>query len=130
MNRRSFLQIIGLSPAGITNPAKQEQPKIPNPLYKNLHPDRLDRIPERIYAEQWKDQNKRRAGVNDGFTYLEWILCPSKQRIPAPVSERDAQVAAAVVQWLGTCCGLGFMQSCEIRIGKERKKERGLKFGS
>lgn len=106
--------------AGI--PLKKEISTQHNPPHNSLQIPRLNRMPERIYAEEWKKYNKRRAGVNCGFTSLEWILCPSGTTYPPPVSERDAQVAACVIQWLGTCCGLAFMLECEAKIKKEKKK--------
>ena len=116
MNRRSFLQIIGVSPVVTIAAPKKELPQLKNPMHNSLHPDRLSRKPEMVYAEEWKRHNERRSGINRGYTYLEWILCPSSQQYPGPVSERDAQVAASVIQWLGTNVGLGFIQTCEQKI--------------
>ena len=83
-----------------------------------LQPDRLEHgMPERIYYERWQQLNKRHPAVNSGFTALEWILCPSGSR-PGPVSARDAVVAACVIQWLGTNCGMGFIRACEESIAK------------
>lgn len=113
--RRKFLQIIGLSPVPMIKKKVDQY----NPPHNSLQQPRLNRMPERIYAEVWKKYNKRRPGVNEGLTYLEWILCPSDKRYPLAVSDRDAEVAACIIQWLGTSCGLGFMTECEARIKKE-----------
>ncbi len=113
VNRRRFLQLFGLSPVAAIVMPKQDALARPNPLHESLQPDRLNRMPERIYAEEWKKHNERKPWLNSGCTYLEWILCPSGERFPPPVSERDAQVAASVIQWLGTNCGLAFVQKCE-----------------
>ncbi|MDO8795391.1 MAG: hypothetical protein Q7J25_12300 [Vicinamibacterales bacterium] len=92
------------------------QPELFEPVHASFHEDRLRHgIPERIYAEHWKSLNVRSPGVNHGYTYLEWILTPSG-RAPGPVSQRDASVAAAVIQWLGTNCGMAFLQSAERAI--------------
>ena len=77
--------------------------------------------PERIYAAAWKARNRRSPGINSGFTYLEWILCPSGQRYPPPISRRDAAVAASVIQWLGTNIGLGFIRECERKIDQAER---------
>lgn len=119
INRRGFLQAIGLGPLAAIKLPKEDMMSRPNPLHESLQPDRLNRIPERIYAEEWEKYNKRKPWLNRGCTYLEWILCPSSQHGPLPVSERDAKVAASVIQWLGTNCGLGFTQLCEKRIKEE-----------
>lgn len=79
--------------------------------------------PERIYAAHWKRKNRREAGVNGGAALIEWILCPSEQQYPSPVSRRDAAVAASVIQWLGTNCGLGFIWEVERKIDKARRTE-------
>ena len=69
---------------------------------------------EATYAEEWKKQNKRSPGVNGGHTLLEHI-CSEEITAPAPVSVRDSFVAASVIQWLGTNCGLCFIKTCEER---------------
>lgn len=118
MLRRTFLKMAEL--VGI--PLKKEITVQPNPPHNSLQMPRLNRMPERIYAEVWKERNKRVPGVNSGFTYLEWILCPSGMQHPPPVSEKDAEVAASIIQWLGTNCGYHFMLRCEDKIKKENKK--------
>jgi len=75
------------------------------PPHEGLHPGRLVSDPERIYAERWKKENERHAWLNSGYTLVEHLLCPEGQRHPDRVTFRDAQVAAAVIQWLGTACG-------------------------
>lgn len=94
-----------------------------------LHANRLKNPAERIYWEQWLKLNRREHGINDGFTTLEHILDPnvgnrtgplSTAPPPPPVSSRDAEVAGAIFQWLGTNCGLCFMRECERLIDKER----------
>ena len=90
----------------------------------SLQASRLNRMPEAVYLEKWKKHNKRQPGLNYGYTYLELILCPSDIPgfTPPPVSDRDAEVAACIIQWLGTCCGLSFMSECEREV-KVREKE-------
>lgn len=94
------------------------------PPHKSLQPARLTNDPERIYLEQWQRDNERQAGVNRGFTLLEWILCPSGQRLPNRVTHRDSEVAASVIQWLGTTCGMCFIRNCERQIDEARAERR------
>jgi hypothetical protein len=94
------------------------------PEHASYHMHRLEHgVDERVYLEEWRRQNARQPGINRGFTYIEHILCPQGQRCPDSVSQRDAFVAASVIQWLGTNCGSAFIHECERRI----KKEKGLK---
>lgn len=92
-------------------------------------PHRLTKVPgrhnpERVYLARWKAENRRRFGVNHGYGTLEWILSTDGGQTPARVSRRDAQVAASVVQWLGTNVGLGFILGCERRIEELRRTDR------
>lgn len=97
------------------------------PDHHSLQQKRLKKYervnPERIYTAHWKRSNRRSPSVNRGFTLIEWILCPSGQECPFPVSRRDAAVAASVIQWLGTNCGLGFIRTCEEQIDKARRSD-------
>ena len=124
IRRRAFLKFAGL--AGIPLGKKPETPTPPqyNPPHNSLQIARLNRMPERIYAEMWKKRNIRRAGVNSGFTFLELILAPKGDVSKVqPVSDRDAEVAACVIQWLGTNCGFHFMSACEDKIENEIEDE-------
>jgi hypothetical protein len=98
-------------------PRRLRKPKRNGPWHEGLV------NPERIYAANWKAKNRRQPSVNRGLTLLEWVLCPDGRDIPLPVSQRDAEVAASVVQWLGTACGLGFIRECEDAIDKARRTE-------
>ncbi|MCK5604361.1 hypothetical protein KAR91_20900 [Candidatus Pacearchaeota archaeon] len=121
MKRRSFMQSICL--LGV--PVVKAAPLVRyNPMHESLQQRRLNRFPERIYAEVWKKRNVRQPYSNGGFTYLEWILCPDDRRVPALVSDRDAEVAASVIQWLGTNVGTSFVYECESKIKLERKREQ------
>lgn len=79
---------------------------------------------EHVYLSQWQKKNKRRPGINGNYTLIEHILCPSDQSCPPPVSQRDAYVAASVIQWLGTNCGKHFLDECEKEIPEVRKSRR------
>jgi hypothetical protein len=94
----------------------------------SLHPNRLTNPAERIYFDAWVKENIRHGHVNGNHTALELILCPPKGqpvnfvndgKVPRP-SQRDAEVATAIIQWLGTNCGHGFVLECERRIDQER----------
>lgn len=93
--------------------------------HDSLQRDRLrkrERInPERIYAAAWKRINRR--GNWRGASLLELVLQPSGDVAIPTVSRRDAEVAASVIQWLGTNVGYGFIRSCERAIDEARRKD-------
>lgn len=72
--------------------------------------------PERIYAAAWHRYNRKHFAVNNGYRALELILHPECTGPVPPASRRDATVAACVIQWLGTSCGLAFIAACEREI--------------
>lgn len=75
---------------------------------------------EAIYLEEWKRENTRpRGGRNTKNYLLEAILRPTGED-RAQVSARDKEVAACVVQWLGTGCGRSFLETCERKIRESR----------
>jgi hypothetical protein len=102
------------------------------PCPKPLQERRLKNVAERIFWEEWQKLNKRDSVVNRGFTALEHILNPHLDNPnrkqgpfgddppPPPVSTRDAQVAAACFQFLGTNGGKCYLDQCERRIEKEQ----------
>ena len=105
------------------------------PKHEGQHLDRLRYNPaELVFHEEWKKENERHRGINSGFTTLEHILRPDGKMVPR-VSDRDAQVAADVIQWLGTNCGLGFLSRCEQKSEVLRKiyslvREHGFKVAT
>lgn len=103
------------------------------PEHRSLNPDRLGHPPEAIYLRLWQEEQERVGGINGGFGLLELLLAPTRMSDAAPrrcigdppllvppVSQRDAEVAATVVQWLGTSCGQGFMFKAEREIEQAR----------
>lgn len=66
-----------------------------------LHP-KADNPREVVFARLWQEQN-------DLQHTLEYILSNDNRR--AVVSERDIEVAATVIQWLGSNVGMSFLTS-------------------
>ncbi len=101
--------------------------------HAGAHPDRLSHdcgYPERIFAERWAEENKRSPGINGGYGCLELLMASNIRNMGTifqepieQISQRDALVAATVIQWLGTNCGACFLHECEQDILKERKAE-------
>ena len=77
-------------------------------LHKNrLHPDAGNPL-EQIYARKWKEENERRTGRP---TPLIFYL------LDGDVSDRDAEVAATVIQWLGSNLGRQFVWNVRAEYG-------------
>jgi len=81
--------------------------------------------PERIFLEMWQEECERKPGINGGRGILEILLTPEKYDngyTSTRISQRDAKVAASVIQWLGTSCGMGFLIETEKKIQREEAK--------
>ena len=87
---------------------------------------------ERIFADEWEELNKRIVGTNGGYGALELLLhtkdiCMlqglTADTIIDEINQRDAFVAATIIQWLGTKCGVVFLKDCENKISIAHKAE-------
>lgn len=77
---------------------------------------------ERAFAEAWQADNSNPAGTLNILLGTE--TCPATGgTFPAYITQRDATIAATVIQWLGTNGGKSFLQrvfaECGYRIIKE-----------
>jgi hypothetical protein len=72
--------------------------------HAGLHQDRFGREPEeRQFAEHW-------AKLNEEGDLLWYLLHVEQHKAPRPlIIDRDAQVAATVIQWLGSHVGQCFL---------------------
>jgi len=69
---------------------------------------------EKRFAKKWQEQNKY------GHT-LEYLLTNEINKRDGNVSQRDRQVAATVIQWLGSPVGQSFLSEVlEIEIRSKR----------
>lgn len=108
--------------------ARDALAQVLDPKPRTLHPDRLSNEAERVYYELWEKENERHPGINGGYTLIEHLLCPSDSKRcrltgmhqPDSVSQHDMTIATTIIQWLGTNCGLCFMQTAEREIEKRR----------
>lgn len=78
------------------------------PVVRSLRPDRLTRA-ELVYFEVWAKMNDHRAVER---SLLEILL-------DGEVSQRDMDVASAIVQWLGTNVGRSFVNQCELEATRQ-----------
>lgn len=104
---------------------------------KILHAHRLDeKYPERVVVSYWFEYNQAQPAIDFGLRPIDHILntrvinpMPPGHDYSEdvdPVSARDEQVVAAVLQWLGTKHGKLFLEEMERRIAVERQKQHYL----
>jgi hypothetical protein len=71
-----------------------------------------DNPTERVFAEKWEEIN------TEGRDTLAWILntfnTQNGRQEMGFVSERDAKVAASVIQWLGSPVGQSWLQDVRV----------------
>jgi len=92
--------------------------------------------PEKIFADEWEKINKRKHGYDRGRGALESLISPPFFDLPIElkqsdctveeimidkITQRDAFIAATIIQWLGTKVGKCFLENCERKIIKAKK---------
>lgn len=91
---------------------------------KGLHQHRLSNDPlERAFAEEWEEQNTTFPGRKHGI--LDYLLSPDSFNEVIESSERDREVAATVIQWLGSPVGNSFL--CKV-LGNARDSKTAHKL--
>lgn len=95
-----------------------------------LHVHRLkDSKSEHVFAKAWQKLHE------NGGKHLNYLLtCDGDPRFPATPSDRDYQVAATVVQWLGSPVGLKWVEetlakakaASAAQLDDERREAKAL----
>ena len=70
---------------------------------------------ERRFAEIWERMNTDCAGRVNGRGVLDFMLAEDPNRPSGEVTDRDREVAATVIQWLGSSVGQGFLDEASNR---------------
>ena len=65
------------------------------------------------YAEEWESLNTILNGALNGRGVLDYILSDDKNMPNGEVSDRDREVAATVIQWLGSPVGQKFIKKVQ-----------------
>lgn len=116
--------------------ARKDKEKI---LHHSVMRYRLNHDPQAIettFAELWEEENTPRAGRR--YTILQALL---SKHVTTPggwhtdrlepiyeINQRDAHIAATVIQWLGTNVGFAFLCRVLNKAGYElRRTKDGLK---
>lgn len=87
---------------------------VDNKRIPGLHEYRFrDNPEEERFAEAWANQNR-------WSNLLAYLLCEGDQRYVNDPTEREAQIAATVIQWLGSPVGQSFLSDLgyEKQTGK------------
>lgn len=80
--------------------------------HEGINKHRLSReMEERIFAEAWAEKAP---------TTLGYLLC-GQDRSAHDYTQRDAEVAATIIQWLGSHVGTCFMEEVKNRILREKR---------
>jgi hypothetical protein len=92
------------------------------PLYNSVRRTKFESPPwvnrEREFLREWRRENNQM--TSRGRSALASILSENSNEHAADLTQRDATVAATVIQWLGTNCGQSFLYEVDRRI-KARK---------
>jgi hypothetical protein len=88
--------------------------------------------PERFFVAQWARENRRRPGLNGGLGLLEVLLSQQEDAEGRPymISQRDADVASHVIQWLGTNIGQCFLYQVERNIERANQRLAAARTGA
>jgi hypothetical protein len=78
----------------------------------------MDRL-ERVLAFRWMEEN----GLQEWCTLDRLVYSPSDGSHTG-ATQRDARVAATVIQWLGTAVGYSFLKKCLEEAGFEIEPPR------
>ena len=78
---------------------------------------RLNNNPnEKFFAEAWEKQNLNVSGRQDGTGVLDYLMAESPNEPMGEITDRDREVAATVIQWLGSPVGCDFLRDVKIKM--------------
>jgi hypothetical protein len=89
--------------------------------HEPMHPPRQGHIAENVFAERWKlfmATPPMRKGDLWGPMPSKILALDILSHLPARVTQRHATIAASIVTWLGTNCGLGTMETARQNIAR------------
>jgi hypothetical protein len=77
---------------------------------------------EMAFYEQWQEENAPISGHNNGHGILQDLFIESdtmgfRRKVVEEISNRDRMIVATVVQWLGSNCGMCFLDEALGRFG-------------
>ena len=78
---------------------------------------------EQAFHDQWKQENAPVSGVNNGHGILQDLFIERdnpmafSRTVHEEISKRDRMIVATVIQWLGSNCGMCFLNEALERFG-------------
>lgn len=89
--------------------------------FQGVNVNRLKTNPdERLFAEAWQEENKTDTRGADVLTHLLHTgHQPASMKLP---TKRDYQIAATMIQWLGSPVGNEWVRSVLARIDERKKR--------
>jgi hypothetical protein len=85
---------------------------------------------ENAFYLQWMKENKPNPGINFGQGILQDLFIEQSKDFPLTrkyveiITNRDRYIAATVIQWLGTNCGMAFLNDALKRFGARIEEVR------
>ena len=70
---------------------------------------------EKVFADKWQEENQLDSCTSPMLSALMNKKDKKETRF-RPITQRDAEVAATVIQWLGSVVGQCFLNECEAEI--------------
>lgn len=89
---------------------------------KGYKHERVEHNPlEKAFFEQWLEENKPLAHINNGQGILQDLFIErtgmiGQRKWIADINNRDRWIVATVIQWLGTNVGMGFLRETFARV--------------
>lgn len=88
-----------------------------------INTKRLQHNPrEQAFHDQWLQENAPVAGVNCGHGILQDLFIETgdlmgfNRKVVEEINNRDRQIVATVIQWLGSNCGMAFLNEALSRF--------------
>lgn len=99
--------------------------KIDNVGNKHIgfHHHRLksDNPRELMFSLEWIKENEKRSWINRGHGILQDLFIDDDGVFHHTMTPSDKLIAATVVQWFGTNCGMAFLETVLKKCGYEIK---------
>lgn len=82
-----------------------------------LHRLTSDNARELIFSLEWIKENKKRSYINRGHGILQDLFIDDNGVFHHTMTPNDKLIAATVVQWFGSNCGMEFLETVLGRCG-------------
>jgi hypothetical protein len=92
---------------------------------KGYHQCRFKDNPmEKLFAQEWERINTSRMTQDlDGKGILDYMLAKDNNYPAGEATPRDREVAATIIQWLGSPVGQGFLEDVQKQAQSDKKED-------